>query len=243
MQLPKASRLSKPCLGKRSKAVTPAGHSMAIGIQVQRRTPTLQSGKLRHLVQIVAVATTQDSTGGWTLSQNVLYANVWASIDAMSGGEQYAAGQQISKVTHQIVIRYIGAAPSWFGDTFYLQGALVVDANGNLQQAQGPGFSASAAPTWAISQGQYTQDGNPSTGLSWLNLGPAPIKSGIAAKMQILHQGHVYQIEDVLNPDGRNKMLVMQCVEINDSLQEGGALPEGTGGGILPNNGFYWSQF
>ncbi len=216
---------------------------MAIGLQVQRRTPTLQAGKLRHLVQIVAVATTQDSTGGFNLSQTVLYANVYASIDAMSGGEQFAAGQQVSKVTHQIVIRYIGAAPSWFADTFYLQGALVVDANGSLQQAQGPGMAGSAAPTWAKSQGQYTQDGNPSTGLSWLNLGPAPTKSGIAAKMQILHQGHVYQIEDVLNPDGRNKMLVMNCVEINDSLEDGSTTPAGTGGGIVPQNGFNWSQF
>ena len=37
--------------------------------------------------------------------------------------------------------------------------------------------------------------------------------------MQILHQGHVYQIEDVLNPDCLNKMLVMNCVEINYSLK------------------------
>ena len=216
---------------------------MAIGIQVQRRTPTLQAGKLRHLVQIVLTSTAQDSTGGWSLSQSVLYANVYASIDAMSGTEQFAAGQQASKVTHQIVIRYIGAAPSWFADTLYLQSVLVVDSNGNLQQAQDSNNSGSTAPLWALNQGQYTQDGDPSTGLAWLNLGVAPTKSGIASKMQILHQGHTYQIEDVLNPDARNKMLVMQCVEINDSMQEGGSLPEGTGGGIVPTNAFYWSQF
>src|SRR5208282_4294701 len=218
---------------------------MAIGIQVQRRTPTLQAGKLRHLVQIVLTSTAQDSTGGWSLSQSVLYANVYASIDAMSGTEQFAAGQQASKVTHQIVIRYIGAAPSWFADTLYLQSVLVVDSNGNLQQAQDSNNSGSTAPLWALNQGQYTQDGDPSTGLAWLNLGVAPTKSGIASKMQILHQGHTYQIEDVSNPDGRNKMLVMQCVEINDSLQEGGPVPPGIGGTatVVPPNSGYWGTF
>jgi hypothetical protein len=32
--------------------------------------------------------------------------------------------------------------------------------------------------------------------------------------------GRHFQVKDVLNPDGRNKMLCLQSVEINDSRQQ-----------------------
>jgi len=47
----------------------------------------------------------------------------------------------------------------------------------------------------------------------------------ILAKDQVWFQGpsgnnRAFQIEAVMNPDERNKMLVLLCVEINDSAQQ-----------------------
>jgi head-tail adaptor len=85
---------------------------MAFGAIIQKRTPTLFAGRLRHKIDLVKVSNVQDSTGGFNLSIDVVYANVWASIEALSGMEKFAAHEFISQVSHQVVIRYIGAAPS-----------------------------------------------------------------------------------------------------------------------------------
>src|SRR5258708_3151498 len=119
---------------------------MPFGQTIQHRTPTLQAGKLRHRISIVANNPAQDSTGGFDLNTTTLYADVWASVEALSGMEQFATESQVSKVTYQIVLRYIKAAPSWKPNTNYLTGALVNDAAGNLQVAVYGGLSGSAAP-------------------------------------------------------------------------------------------------
>lgn len=196
---------------------------------LQRRTPTLAAGKLRHRIQIVVPSSTQDSTGGFSLSANTLFATVWASVEALSGVEQNAADQQVTTVTHQIVIRYIGAAPSWYANTSYLNGALLVDSNGNLQQAQGAGTSGAAVPTWSTTLYGFTSDGDPSTGVTWKNLGAAVKGTGVTAAMQIVFRSRTFQIMDVLNPDERTKLLVLQCAEINDSRQQ--SVVGGVGGG------------
>jgi head-tail adaptor len=195
-------------------------NAMPFGPIVQRRTPSLFSGRLRHKVDIVTVSNVQDSAGGFNLSCDVIYANVWASIEALSGTEKFAAHEFVSQVSHQVVIRYIGAAPSWQPDTNYAAGALVVDANLNLQQAQSDGTSGSFAPVWNQDTGYFTEDGDPSTGLSWKNLGVAPIRTGINSGMQVWFGGRQFQIEAVLNTDERNKMLILLCIEINGSLQQ-----------------------
>jgi head-tail adaptor len=194
---------------------------MAWGIQVSRRSPTLNVGRLRNRVSIVRVSPQQDSTGGTNLSVDVLYANVWASVEALSGTDKFAAHEFVSEVSHQVVIRYIGAAPSWLAQTNYLGGALVKDSNGNLQQAQSSGgLSGAIAPVWNQVQGGFTQDGDPSTGITWKNIGPAPSRTGVTAKMQVWFRGRQFQIETVQNPDERNKLLLLLCTEINDSLQQ-----------------------
>jgi SPP1 family predicted phage head-tail adaptor len=125
---------------------------MSWGIQVSRRSPTLNTGRLRHRINIVQVSPTQDSTGGQNLSIDILYANVWASVEAMAGGDSpNGVGGFVSKTTYQIVMRY---------------------------------------------------------------------RSGICAKLQVQFNGRQFQIESVQNPDERNKMLILQCVEINDSQQQ-----------------------
>ena len=77
------------------------------------RTGRLQAGKLRHRIDIVMPSPIQDSTGGFNLSADVVYANVWASIEALSGRETLVLESQTSMVSHQVIIRYIGAAPDW----------------------------------------------------------------------------------------------------------------------------------
>jgi head-tail adaptor len=194
---------------------------MAWGIQVSRRSPTLNTGRLRNKISLVKVSSQQDSMGGQNISINVLYANVWASVEALNGSDKFAAHEFVSEVSHQIVIRYIGAAPSWLADTNYLGNAVVKDSNGNLQEAQSSGgLSGDSAPTWNATQGDTTLDGDPSTGITWLNIGPAPNSTGVVAGMQVWFKGSQLQIQAVQNPDGRNNMLLLQCVEINDSLQQ-----------------------
>lgn len=192
----------------------------------------LRAGKLRHRIDIVTVNPTQDSTGGTDVNVNIVYAQRWASIEAVGGTETLAAGSQTSVTTHQIVIRYIGAAPGWQTDFEYDTGTVVRDKNGYLQQAQSPGgISQSAELTFNQTEGQLTEDGNPSIGtFNWLNLGLAPTRTGVTAAMQVWFGDRQFQITSVENPDERTKMLCLMCVEINDSRQQNAlAQPGGLG--------------
>ena len=124
---------------------------MPFGTIVQKRTPTLFAGRLRHRIDIVQLSSTQDSTGGQNISANTVYAGVWASIEALNGTEKFAAHEFVSQVSHQVVLRYM---------------------------------------------------------------------AGINSGMQVLFSGRQFQIEACLNPDERTKMLILLCIEINDSLQQ-----------------------
>jgi head-tail adaptor len=189
---------------------------MPFGQAVQRLSPTLNVGRLRHRVSIVRTANTQDSAGGQSLSNVVLYANVWATIEALNGNESFAAKEFMSKSSHYVLIRYIGAAPSWLAGQQYLSGALVKDSNNNLQQSQTPTATSGAQPpTWATGLNSTTTD----SGITWKNVGPAPERTGVTAAMQVYFRGRLFQIESVLNPNEQNKMLVLLCTEINDSQQ------------------------
>lgn len=189
---------------------------MGFGSVTQKRTPTLQAGRFRHRIDIVQIGPAQDSTGGFDINSNVVYAKVWASIEAMSGTETPAAGSRVSTCTHQVIIRYIGGAPAWKKANAYAAKALVKDSGGYLQQAQGAGTSGADTPTWNEVEGQSTTDND----ITWKNLGLAPKRTGITAKMQVWFQGRQFQIDAVLNPDERNKCLVLLCTEVNDSLQQ-----------------------
>mgnify|MGYP005818458683 CR=1 FL=1 len=186
-----------------------------MGFEMSNRTPTLNAGRLRHRIQIVRTRPVQDDAGGFDLGNTVLFANRWASVEAVSGAENRAAGQEISTVLYAVVIRWIGPAPNWHPDTDYTTGQRVLDSNGNLQQAKSDGTSADTAPApWANTPGDTTTE---TTGLPWLCLGP-PLKlgTGVNADMQVIFKDRRFQIEAVLNPDGRNKMLRLICLEIND---------------------------
>lgn len=192
------------------------------------RNGRIEAGKLRHRIDIVTVNPTQDSTGGIDLSEDLVYANVWASVEPLAGMESLSAQSQTSVSTYQVVIRYIGAAPSWQAEYAYRLGFIIQDNAGYLQQAQGAGTSNTVAPTWNETAGGFTNDGDPSIGpLVWKNLGPAPPSSGVNAAMQMWWQGRQFQITSVQNPDGRRKMLCFNATEINDSRQQHPTMPGG----------------
>ncbi len=183
----------------------------------------LQAGKLRHRIDIVKVSPVQDSTGGVNFSVGIVYANVWASVETLSGMETFGAQSMVSAVSHQIIIRYIASAPGYVIGQTYAAGQLTKDINGYLQQVQAPGGIATITDndSWNETEGMYTEDGNPSIGtFTWLNLGPAPPYTGVTSAMQVWFQGRQFQITSVFNPDERNKMLCLMCTEINDSRQQ-----------------------
>jgi head-tail adaptor len=194
---------------------------MAIGRIPQRVSPMLCAGRLRHIIDLVLPSAVQDSTGGVIPGQSVVFAEVWASVEAIGGTEQASAGSFTSVVTHQVTIRYIGNSPSWQAVWNYSAQFTVIDSNGNVQQAQGAGLSGATAPTWNVTPGGTTSDGAPSTGVTWLNLG-APVYdfTAVTAAMRVKFQNRTFQILDVLNPDERTKMLILMCTEINDSRQQ-----------------------
>jgi hypothetical protein len=120
------------------------------------------------------------------------------------------------------VIRYIAAAPAWEANHAYPATALVKDSKGYLQKATVAGTSGAVVPTWNQTQGGTTIDGDisPDTAVTWVNMGVAPPYTGVTAAMQVLFQGRQFQITSVRNPDERNKILCLMCVELNDSRQQ-----------------------
>jgi head-tail adaptor len=199
-------------------------------MSINWKSGRIASGKLRHRIDLVKVSPVQDTAGGINLNNNTLYAQVWASVEPMSGMETMAANAQTTVDTYQMVLRYIGAAPAWQPDTVYLGKGLVRDRNGYLQQAQsGGGLSGTIEPDWSEVEGEFTEDGDPSTGVVWLNVGLAPLYTGVTSALQVWWQGRQFQITTVQNPDGRNKMLCIMAVEINDSRQQLHSEPVGNG--------------
>lgn len=97
----------------------------------------LQKGRLRHRVQIVQPTLSQDSTGGWNISANNVILTTWASIEALTVSEKFAAKQFASQVSHRVIIRNPrSAAPQgitakmqvWYnGRQFQVEGVLNPD--------------------------------------------------------------------------------------------------------------------
>src|SRR5260370_37961944 len=66
----------------------------------------LAAGKLRHRIDIVAPSGAQDSMGGTPDTNYKLVKKTWASIEAVTGKDQLAAGAFIETVTHKVTVRY-----------------------------------------------------------------------------------------------------------------------------------------
>lgn len=66
----------------------------------------LQAGKFRHRIQIVKPNTTQSATGGWSVNQSTVILTTWATIEALTGTEKFAAHEFAAEVTHRVWIRH-----------------------------------------------------------------------------------------------------------------------------------------
>lgn len=68
--------------------------------------PTINSGMLRHRITLQDYASSKDSMGAEVKSWNN-YAEVWASVEPLSGKELYKAQQIHAETTTRIIIRYL----------------------------------------------------------------------------------------------------------------------------------------
>ena len=103
------------------------------GVVQASKTQTL-IGRLRHRIQLVQTTNSQDDTGGWNASSNTVLLTTWASIEALSASEKFAAHEFVSQVTHKIWIRHprnsLGVRVTadqqiWFNQrTFQIEGVL-----------------------------------------------------------------------------------------------------------------------
>jgi len=66
----------------------------------------LDPGKLRERVTIQQATETRNRLGEATQSWNA-YAEVWASVEGLSGREVLQSGQQQTEVSHRVRMRYV----------------------------------------------------------------------------------------------------------------------------------------
>jgi SPP1 family predicted phage head-tail adaptor len=98
------------------------------------RLPTkIESGDLRHRIQIVKPSGSQDAMGGVSPdpSQWSVVRTCWASIEAWTGSQALAAGQFTSVTSHWIVMRHPVTVPItagmyvwWNTRTFLIEAVL-----------------------------------------------------------------------------------------------------------------------
>lgn len=79
---------------------------------VQGGKPYLQSGKLRHRIQIVYTTPGQDSMGGWSVNTNTVLLTTWASVEPLTSAEKFAAHEFSNEVSHKIWLRNPRSAAS-----------------------------------------------------------------------------------------------------------------------------------
>lgn len=66
----------------------------------------MRAGQLRHEIEIQQTTDTLDAAGQPTRSWTT-FANVWASIEPVSGSELVVARQLDPKTTHKVTMRYL----------------------------------------------------------------------------------------------------------------------------------------
>jgi SPP1 family predicted phage head-tail adaptor len=78
-----------------------------IPTNVQQISPSVRAGQLRHRINILNPILAQDTDGGVNVRNNQIVATVWASVDAISGAEKFAAHEFESQVNYKVVIRWL----------------------------------------------------------------------------------------------------------------------------------------
>jgi len=67
----------------------------------------MQAGKLRHQVDLQSRTLTADAYGGQIEHWSTFATDIWASIEPLTGSEQWRAQQAQSSTTHKVMIRYL----------------------------------------------------------------------------------------------------------------------------------------
>jgi len=62
-------------------------------------------GRLRNRIQIVLPVLKQDASGGVDLRKNIVLLTTWATIEALTAQEKFAAHEFTSQVSHKVIIR------------------------------------------------------------------------------------------------------------------------------------------
>lgn len=121
----------------------------------------IRAGQLRHRVQLMNLASEQDTFGGPVTADAAVFATVPARIEALSGRELYNAQQMTAQVTHRVTIRWVAGVKAkmdvWFTENI-------------------------GSPAVAVTR--------------------------------------QFQIMDVLNPDEKHHVLLLMCIERDDSAYE-----------------------
>ena len=74
----------------------------------------MNSGRLRHKVEIQSSIDVRDEYGGESYKEWVSFAYCWASIEPLSGREYFAAAQAQSEVSHKITMRYRSGIKTYY---------------------------------------------------------------------------------------------------------------------------------
>jgi SPP1 family predicted phage head-tail adaptor len=138
------------------------------GVVQQGRTQVLIA-RFRHRIKIVQPSSTQDSTGGWNVSANNVVYSTWASVEALSATEKFAAHEFASVVTHSVWIRHprnmidptgntsgiTAAMQVWFGTRqFQIMGVLNPDERKDILRLMCSEIDDSKNQTSTLSEAQ-----------------------------------------------------------------------------------------
>lgn len=99
----------------------------------------IAAGKLRHPIKIMDVLSSQGSLGGISPDNTALFLETWAAVDTLTGGEKFAAAQQVSLITHKITIRWalgINSSQVIFFDDRYYEIQSVQDPDGRRKMLE-----------------------------------------------------------------------------------------------------------
>lgn len=86
-----------------------------------------------------------------------------------------------------------------------------------------PGGGTSLGTVWASIEALTGRDAVAAQSFSSIVTHKVVIRwiAGVVSKCQVMFGTRTFQVESVLNPDERTKKLILLCVEVNDSQQQG----------------------
>lgn len=105
---------------------------MPLGPLQQIGTPIFLTGRLRHRIKIVQPTLAQDSTGGVDVRDDAVVGEAWATVEALSASDKFAAHEFVAQVSHKVIMRWRPGITSkmrivWRGKLLLVEGVLDPD--------------------------------------------------------------------------------------------------------------------